>query len=133
MPERIQLRRTPGWRKPPDAIVVARPTRWGNPWTVGQEITVTREGVQSGIVGRYDPDDPRWFDLAEPDRLTAEQAVALYREELVGGLEDWHPENDELRAALAELAGYDLACWCRLGEPCHADVLLELANPPRGR
>lgn len=23
----------------------------------------------------------------------------------------------------------DLACWCKIGEPCHADVLLELANP----
>ena len=27
-----------------------------------------------------------------------------------------------------ELAGYDLACWCPLDQPCHADVLLELAN-----
>lgn len=26
------------------------------------------------------------------------------------------------------LAGKDLACWCPDGEPCHADVLLELAN-----
>lgn len=27
-----------------------------------------------------------------------------------------------------ELAGRDLACWCAPGDPCHADVLLELAN-----
>lgn len=27
-----------------------------------------------------------------------------------------------------ELRGKDLACWCPLGQPCHADVLLELAN-----
>ena len=27
-----------------------------------------------------------------------------------------------------ELAGSDLACWCPLGQPCHADVLLEIAN-----
>lgn len=26
------------------------------------------------------------------------------------------------------LRGKDLACWCRLDQPCHADVLLELAN-----
>lgn len=31
---------------------------------------------------------------------------------------------------LAELRGKNLACWCRLGEPCHADVLIELANAP---
>ena len=29
---------------------------------------------------------------------------------------------------LAELRGKDLACWCRLDQPCHADILLELAN-----
>jgi hypothetical protein len=28
-----------------------------------------------------------------------------------------------------ELAGRDLACWCRPGLPCHADVLLALARP----
>ena len=27
-----------------------------------------------------------------------------------------------------ELAGKNLACWCRLDQPCHADVLLEIAN-----
>ncbi|HEY9371501.1 DUF4326 domain-containing protein [Streptomyces sp.] len=27
-----------------------------------------------------------------------------------------------------ELAGRDLACWCPLDQPCHADVLLEIAN-----
>ena len=30
---------------------------------------------------------------------------------------------------VSELAGKNLACWCRIGNPCHADVLLELANP----
>lgn len=34
MPDWIRLRRTKGWRKPPDAITVARPTRWGNPYAV---------------------------------------------------------------------------------------------------
>ena len=27
-----------------------------------------------------------------------------------------------------ELGGHDLVCWCPFDEPCHADVLLELAN-----
>ena len=34
MPERIQLRRTKGWRKPKAAVVVARPGAWGNPFVV---------------------------------------------------------------------------------------------------
>jgi hypothetical protein len=29
----------------------------------------------------------------------------------------------------AKLRGKDLVCWCPLDQPCHADVLLELANP----
>ncbi len=37
--------------------------------------------------------------------------------------------NPELQAAArVELRGRDLACWCPIGEPCHADVLLDLAN-----
>jgi hypothetical protein len=27
--------------------------------------------------------------------------------------------------ALEELRGKNLACWCKIGQPCHADVLLE--------
>jgi len=36
MPRRIQQRRTKGWRKPPGAVSVARPSRWGNPFPVEQ-------------------------------------------------------------------------------------------------
>lgn len=32
--------------------------------------------------------------------------------------------------SLGELTGKDLVCWCPLDKPCHADVLLELANDP---
>lgn len=34
MPERIQLRRTRGWRIPADTVVVSRPSAWGNPFKV---------------------------------------------------------------------------------------------------
>ena len=33
--DRVQLRRSKGWRKPAGAIVVARPSRWGNPFRLG--------------------------------------------------------------------------------------------------
>ena len=39
---------------------------------------------------------------------------------------------DLLAAAQQELRGKDLACWCREGEICHADVLIEIANQPQG-
>ena len=40
----------------------------------------------------------------------------------------WHPGNEALRQRVrAELRGKDLVCWCA-PKPCHADVLLEMAN-----
>jgi hypothetical protein len=50
-----------------------------------------------------------------------DQAVALFRRYLAD-----HPELVE--AARQELAGRDLACWCKPGELCHADIWLEVAN-----
>jgi hypothetical protein len=50
---------------------------------------------------------------------TAEEAVRLFRCEM--------PEETR-EAARRELAGKNLACWCKPGEPCHGDVLLEIAN-----
>jgi hypothetical protein len=47
------------------------------------------------------------------DRL---EAIALYRDEV------------DPQVVRRELRGRDLACWCRPDEPCHADVLLEIAN-----
>lgn len=48
------------------------------------------------------------------------QNVALYRQLI--------SNSPSLAAKIRELRGKDLACWCRLGEPCHVDILLELAN-----
>jgi hypothetical protein len=42
-----------------------------------------------------------------------------------------HPNAVAMRADLPQLRGRDLACWCALDAPCHADLLLELANAPR--
>ncbi len=48
---------------------------------------------------------------------TAQQAVDSYRAVVLA--EKWD---------LSPLRGKPLACWCPLHKPCHADVLLELAN-----
>jgi hypothetical protein len=40
----------------------------------------------------------------------------------------WLP-SQPLYLEVSELAGHDLICFCPLDQPCHADVLLELANP----
>lgn len=50
--------------------------------------------------------------------------MARYRFAVENSLPDV-PTVPEIRE---HLAGADLACWCRLDETCHADVLLEVAN-----
>lgn len=120
MPQRIQLRRTKGWRKPEGAIVVARPTRWGNPFRMVAPEIVADDGGGSW----WAPEGAR------------QVAVDLYRQLILTGeagtiraLTDARvrPSLQEIRKVLA---GRDLACWCPLDQPCHADVLLELANHP---
>jgi hypothetical protein len=103
-PERIQLRRTKGWRKPERAVVVARPSRWGNPYVVGRNVWVMEAQTGGPVPVR--------------DR---QHAVDLYR-----NLLDNAPSFAE--AVRAHLAGRDLACWCPDDQPCHADVLLAVAN-----
>ena len=104
-PKRIQLSRKRGYRKPAGAVVVSRPSRWGNPFRVSLERShrsaveafeqwLTVKGVTAGI-----PERKQWV------------------------LDHLH-----------ELRGKDLACWCPLVDedgkpvPCHANVLLELSN-----
>jgi len=101
-PKRIQRRRVKGWRMPEGAIYVGRPTKWGNPFKVPtpSEISgITREEAH---------------DIA----------VKVYGWELM--IEG--PGFELAQAAKRELRGHDLVCWCRLDEPCHADVLLRVAN-----
>lgn len=110
MPKRIQRKRTKGWRKPEGVIDCTRSGKWGNPWTVG-------------------PDG---------DCATAEEAVRMFRSAVIGFHSNGsfcaptaHPESYIGRIiadAPKELRGKDLMCWCALDQPCHADVLLELAN-----
>lgn len=38
------------------------------------------------------------------------------------------PKAKDIFSSIYELRGKDLACWCPAGQPCHADVLLEIAN-----
>lgn len=115
MPKRIQMhRRKGGWRKEhPDAVIVARPTKWGNPFKAASML-------ECGYA---------------KDKADAQQQVDdIFRGFMAGSDEFLWGGGEELRAKmlaeLHELRGKDLACWCPLDQPCHADVLLELANRP---
>jgi len=99
MAQRIQRKRSKGWKMPPNTIYVGRPTKWGNNNKIG---------------------DPHPF--FENHFCTLDDVIWLYECDLkameaAGILDDF----------LAPLRGKDLACWCPLDKPCHADVLIRLA------
>lgn len=87
-PQRIQQKRTKGWKMPENTVYVGRPTKWGNPFKAEE-------------FGR----------AAAVERYRAYIAESPLREE-----------------AKRELAGKNLSCWCSLDGPCHADILLAIAN-----
>ena len=124
-PRRIQRRRTRGWSlaaataNPLGAVIVSRPSRFGNPFTIQQAVEA---------------------EMGDPRSACA----ANYREWLRVGTEGgWYEETYRIgrqvfdrRRILAELhllRGKDLACTCPLPEPgqpdhCHGAVLLRLAR-----
>jgi hypothetical protein len=117
-PKRISLKRG---RLPAGAIYVGPGSPYANPYA-------TALSVHS-----------RWFGKVRTPQ-TAAEAVDLCKKELVQTL----LENERSIDILLRLRGLDLACWCHLCDvhkagkpffevcpdcaPCHADVLLELAN-----
>lgn len=105
VPKRIQMSRQRPWRaENPDAVIVARPSKWGNPFKVGAPVMIESDWRSDRLTIEYD--------------MTPTLAVELFRQRFI----------HDAREIRAELAGRDLACWCPLDQPCHADVLLQIAN-----
>jgi len=98
-PRRIQRKRTRGWKMPPNTVSVCRPGKFGNPFMVSEERTPA-EAVTAFRT---------WLMV---DSCTA--GIPERKQQILDGLRD--------------LRGKNLACYCKEGSPCHADVLLELAN-----
>ena len=88
---------------PPETISVCRPGKFGNPF----KVTEGRTAADTVLAFRS------W--------LTADHCHANMAE-----------EKETILNSLHELTGKDLACWCSLSQPCHADVLLDLANNSAG-
>lgn len=115
MPRRIQLRRKLGWRKPAGAVVVTRPSVFGNPYRGPGAVDAYRKlladaakGAPSTVCGEGFEGGYAHCDICSPASLATFAGLVLAR--------------------MPQLRGKDLCCWCPLGKPCHADVLIELAN-----
>lgn len=144
-PVRLQLSRRAGFNLQAlsqatnglPALKVTRPGRYGNPYRV--------EGVHRGHRQALDwagrCTSPLWVSWAnshmergqspeleaELSEIATTAAVALFRAEL---RQFERSDVEGFRRWLAPLRGKNLACACATGSPCHADVLLELANRP---
>ena len=111
-PQRLQRKRTKGYRLPEGTVCVTRGTKWGN----HIKVATPKEIKQAGYLGFMLPRD-------------REQVVIAYRI----WLEETQWGRALAEAAKRELRGKNLACFCPLpkdGEPdmCHAAILLELSN-----
>ena len=110
-PIRIQRKRTKGWKMPENTISVTRPGPWGNPFSVAG-------AHDAGFTG----------DLNK-------RCVGAFKAWLVSPYwrTNWDGKESETSRAfilrnIDLLRGKNLACFCPLDQPCHADVLIELAN-----
>ena len=147
-PKRIQMRRAKGWRKPEGAVYVGRPSPWGNPFStngdwivwmaVGLGLKAHKAGRRQAAVALH----RAWLTGEAIGRESREDGGALvFGDRTTVSLHD-HACNIALGAAslyeqpaipaarpdLTPLRGHDLACWCPLDQPCHADAILALAN-----
>lgn len=109
-PIRVQRKRVKGYKMPENTVSVTRPGKWGNPFKVNMP-------VPEEWVSKLNHDDHFHFMKFECGYVDgAENAVWLFRHYVAPTLD------------LTELRGKNLACFCKIGDACHADVLLELAN-----
>ena len=117
-PQRLKRERTKGWRKPDNCVIVDRTSKWGNPFKVSECREAGFKGTDAELAARCVSAFSVWLG-------------PLWRNNWNG------KESEAARTAildnLSDLRGKNLVCWCELDQPCHADVLLELANAPDQR
>lgn len=104
---------------PTNTVNVARPGRWGNPFPVellgrDRAIAAFRDLMHGFFSG------PSFKDLTDDEFSQMYARVHTFQQRI---------GTERRSAARYELGGKSLACWCAPGEACHADMLLEIANP----
>ena len=130
-PKRIQRQRTTGWLLPENTVCVSRPSIFGNPFIVGRP-----SGYQFNDGGDETPIIPV-VSLAQSLKLFASLTLGIVGREMHPWGQRWMERFKKMGQHPSEairmmLGGKHLACWCPLDRPCHADILLKLANasPP---
>ena len=110
-PIRILRRRAKGWRMPPNTVCVTRTGPWGNPFIVG------RHGTAAECVHSFTLLCAGVVEIGRDSDCVDAQLRFL----------------KHARAHIDDLRGQNLACFCHFDQPCHADLLLKIANAPKLR
>lgn len=105
-------------------MYVNRPTKWHNPfapkiipgWSTGARDNAMREYLF-------------WISVPchAPDRNGTIRQWGTRSDSFLGAK---YQDRPDIREIISDLAGKDLVCDCPLSQPCHADVLLDIANSP---
>ena len=119
---RIQRKRTKGWKMPKNTVYVGRPSKWGNPIKLEGDCIFIDASYRRRILSP-------WVYYSMGD----EEDVIYLFEKLFDGTEFYNQDfqywSDHFRKLnISKLSGKDLACWCSLDKPCHADVLIKYAS-----
>lgn len=118
-PHRVQRKRTKGWKMPENTVYVGRPSQFGNRFVVGARRNgfCGDEAATLAHYADYTKNVDLWdaWPVADP-----KIAVRAFRTMQCRG--------SFVERVKTTLRGKNLACWCDLDQPCHADVLLEIAN-----
>jgi len=116
IPTRIQRCRIKGWKIPENSVAITRGTKWGNPFKVGESLAA----VPIRVSNHWDLTE----EQIEGGVITQAIAVSLYRTWL-----HWHYTGSIImEEAKQQLKDKNLACFCKIGDPCHGDILLEISN-----
>lgn len=138
-PHRVQLSRRKGWRMPDNTVKVDRTTKWGNPFNFKAPAhcwTALSYGCKGDPAGRHAASIMAFREWIESGKFMLLTGVGLYasdgKKSVAAAVSPdvAAPKPPTRNQIVAALRGKNLACWCRLDQPCHADVLLELANTP---
>lgn len=116
MPQRIQRSRKKGWKLPENTVSVSRPSKWSNPYKIGSDLCL----LPLVVLNRLKLTE----DEQEGGKVTRKIALEAYRIYLTCSA--WG--KIVLEDAQKHLRGKDLACFCKVGEQCHGDILIELCN-----
>ena len=114
--QRIQRKRTKGFKMPDNTVYVGRPTKFGNPFKLTPKGWIMCYSTNRNIL------DP-WIFWSATGGFCLSDIVELYEKWLKG---EFKQSCLPMPPDISVLKGKNLACFCPLNKPCHVDILIKM-------